>query len=412
MPNPRAPLTLSRRTATPVLTGLLLACILTLGALAACEKKEGKPHGMPPVPASTAKAEARDAPLMLQATGHVEAYNSVSIRPQVTALLEKALFENGQDVAKGALLFSLDQRPFQMSLNQAMANLSGNRAKASQAQRDSARYQNLVGSGAVSRDDFEQKATAATTAGTDAAANLAAAEIARQNLSYCSIYAPFTGRMGQRLKDPGNLAVANQDVLAVINQITPIKVMFSLPEQYLPQVRAYLSMQPLRVKTTALGLPDPEWGVVTMFDNAVDPKTGMVLIESLFENRHKQLWPGQYVNVDLELTMEKGRVVVPARAIMRGPEGTIAFVVKADNTIEVRPVVKGRRIGDDILVDKGLFPGETVVTDGHLGLYPGATIIPAPSPDEKRAREGQPPQAEPKPEPKVEPEQAKPATQG
>ena len=251
---------------------LALLALLALALLPACDRKDQKPHGMPPVPAALAKAEARDAPLMLPATGHVEAMNSVSIRPQVTAQLEKVLFANGQDVEKGQLLFTLDQRPFQMSLNQALANLSGNKAKASQAQRDSARYQNLAGSGAVSRDDFEQKATASTSAGADASANQAAADLARQNLSYCSIFAPFSGRMGQRLKDPGNLAVANQDVLAVINQIAPIKVVFSLPEQYLPQVRAFLAKGQLKVKAMAQGQPDAQWGVVTMFDNAVDEK--------------------------------------------------------------------------------------------------------------------------------------------
>lgn len=367
---------------TPALI-LVLAALLLL--LTACDRKAEQPMGMPPVPATLAKAESRDAPLFIPATGHVQAYNSVSLRPQVTAVLEKVHFANGQEVQKGDLLFTLDQRPFQLALNKALANLSGNRAKASQAQRDSARYQNLAGSGAVSRDDFEQKATTQASTASDATANQAAADIARQDLSYCTIRAPFSGRMGARLKDEGNLAVANQDVLAVINQIEPIRVVFSVPEKYLPAIRERQDAAALRARAAAPGLPGEEWGTVTMYDNTVDQDTGMVNVEARFENRERRLWPGQYVNVDLELALETGRVVVPARAVTRGPDGSLVFVAKADNTVQVRPVTKGRRLGDDVIIEQGLAAGETVVTDGQLGLYPGATVIPATSPDEARA---------------------------
>ena len=312
----------------------------------------------------------------------MKAYNSVSIRPRVTGVLKEIHFIEGDDVQAGQLLFTIDPIPFEQALNQAVADLARDRATAAQARKDYARYKDLVEKKVVSRESYDEKETALATARNMVLADQATVEIARQNLSYTAVVSPINGRTGIRLMDEGNLVVANQDNLVVINQLEPVKVIFSLPENLLPEVRKYAAGNRLKVQAVINGDKNhPEWGVLSLIDNQVNPSTGMINLEAAFPNPDHRLWPGQFVIANLELTVQQDMVKVPSRAVVRGQQGFFVYVVDANNTVQVRPVTKGQRMDETQVLDSGVKAGETVVVDGQLNLYPGARIIPSSDPD-------------------------------
>jgi len=340
-----------------------LICFLVtplLLAVVGCSKK-ARPSGPPPAPVLVGKAEQKSVPVQVTTIGNVEAYNTVSIKSQVNGPVTEIHFQKGQDVKQGELLFTIDPRPF-------VAALKAAQASATKAKDDLERSRKLLRENTISQQEYDDAVAAYDGAE-------AALDMARLNVEYCSIKSPINGRTGDVMVDVGNLVKANDvPILVTINQIEPIYVNFALPEQYLPRVRKYMAEAPLKVQATIPSEPEPEEGVVSFIDNGVDPATGTIRMKATFENQRRRLWPGQFVDVTLTLTEEPNVTVVPSTAIETGQNGQYVFVVKADDTAQMRSVVVGRTVDDITVVEKGVQPGETVVTDGQLRIVPGGKV--------------------------------------
>jgi len=312
----------------------------------------------------------------LKVIGNAEAYSTVSIKSRLAGQLVQVNFQEGQDVKQGELLFVIDPRPYEAALKQAEANLERDKALANKAKADAGRYAELIRKQFVSQQDYDQaKATAESLAAT-VNADSVAVQNARLNLSYCYIKAPITGRTGSLIAHQGNMIKENADsAMLIINQIQPIYVSFALPEQNLAEIRKYMAIEKVPVKAIIAGQENnPEMGVLSFIDNTVDKATGTILCKATFTNEPKRLWPGLFVNVVVQLSSQAGAVLVPSQAIQTSQEGQIVFVVKSDLTVEIRPVEVGRPIDGDVIITKGLTPGERVVTDGQLRLVPGAKV--------------------------------------
>ncbi len=330
----------------------------------------------PAVPVTVDRVVVKDMPLDVGAVGAVEAYSTVSVRAQVTGELREVNFRQGDDVQAGQVLFALDRRPLEAALNQAEANLQRDSAQAANAKVIAERFDDLVERGVGTR---EQRDTARTTAAAlDAVvgANRAAVENAKVQLQYATIRAPISGRTGALMVHAGNLVRANdQAPLVVINQVTPIYVSFGIPETLLPELRRYMAARTLDVEATPPNeAGPPALGRITFVDNQVDQTTGTIRIKATFPNTNRRLWPGQFVNVIVRLASESKAVVVPSVAVQNGPDGQYVFVVKNDQTVEMRPVVVARTAGTETIITQGVTAGDTVVTDGQLRLVPGSRI--------------------------------------
>ena len=353
---------------------LLLCILLLLPLFTGCAKKAEKPKMNMPAPVTVGSVLEKTVPVELRAIGNVEAYATVSIKTQVTGELLKVSFNEGQDVKKGDLLFKIDPRPFDASLKQVEAVLARDIAHAEEARAQSARYTKLIQEGVVSKEQHDQIKTNEDALEAVVRAGRAAVENAKVQLSYCTIYSPIDGRTGDLSVDEGNIVKANDATLVVINQITPIHVSFSLPEHHLADIKQYRAQGTLKITATVPGQEQIEGGVMTFLDNAVDRATGTVRLKGTFENKDRLLWPGQFVNVVLNLTSQPNAIVAPSQAIQTGQEGQYVFVVQPNHTAELRPVTVSRTFNGESVVEKGLRPGETVVTDGQLRLTPGSKV--------------------------------------
>jgi len=359
---------------------------------------------MPAVPVTTAVATQRDLPIQLRAIGNVESFSSIPVKAQVSGELMSIHFTEGQDVKKGELLFEIDRRPYEQALRQAEANLNRDIAQERQAEanlaRDQAqaqnaraqavRYAKLAEDKVVSKEQNDQMKTAATAADESAradqaaidsarAANLAdkaAVETARLNLEYCEIRSPIDGRTGSLQVKVGTLIKAQADTgMVTINQISPTFVTFSVPEDQLAAIRKSVAQGPLPVEAEVPNDPSGRaQGKLSFIDNSVDSATGAIKLKAAFPNQERKLWPGQFVNVVLTVGTDAKATVVPSEAIQTGQQGSYAFIVKADHTVENRIVTVGRTFGRETEVTKGIVPGETVVTDGQLRLIPGFKV--------------------------------------
>jgi multidrug efflux system membrane fusion protein len=342
---------------------------------AACSGEKAKP-APPSVPVLVAKVEEKTVPVELKAIGNAEAYATVAVKARIGGQLVKVNFKEGQDVQQGDLLFVIDPRPYEGALRQAEANLARDRALAHKAAADARRYAELIRKDFVSQQEYDQaRATAESLAATVKADEVAVGN-AKLQLSYCYIHAPISSRTGNLKADLGNLIKADADTpMVILNQIQPIYVSFSVPEQYLPVIKKYMAQGPVKVEAV-IGRDEkhPEEGVLTFINNTVDPATGTILLKATFPNQEKRLWPGLFVNVAVELTNQPGALVVPSQAIQTGQEGQFVFVVTPDLKAEPRPVKVERSLNDEVIVQEGLKPGETVVTEGQLRLVPGAKV--------------------------------------
>lgn len=384
--------------------GLALILIISFHAfLTSCNPQKAETAKIPSVPVTVATAVVKTVPLQLKIIGTVEAYSNISVKAQIGGELMRVHFREGQDVNKGDLLFEIDPRPYQQALNQAQAALARDIAQIRQAQanlaRDVAQAKNgeaqaarsakLVQEGIVSREQNEQvrtsadalqEATHADQAALESAraaanADRAAVEKAKLDLSYCAIRSPIHGRTGNVQLKEGNLIKANSDTpLVVINQITPTHVAFSVPEQKLAGIRRHMAEGQLSVEASLPSGGQPLRGVLTFVDNTADSATGTIRLKATFANKERRLWPGQFVNVLLTLGSDRNVTVVPSEAIQTGQNGQYAFIVKPDHTVENRIVTIGRIADREIIVEKGIQPRETVVTDGQLRLMPGASV--------------------------------------
>jgi multidrug efflux system membrane fusion protein len=328
------------------------------------------------VPVLVATAVQKPIPVQIQAVGNAEAFQTVSVKSQVTGVLNKAHFKEGQNVRKGQLLFTIDFRPFEAVLKQAEANLARDVAQLQNAREQARRYAELVKKQYVSQEQYDQIRTNADAMEATVDADRAAVENAKVQLSYCYIYSPIDGQVGTLLVNEGNLVRVNDAApLVVINQITPINVTFSVPEQHLADISRHMASGTLKVDAR---FPSdegrPEQGHLAFVDNAVDRTTGTIKLKAEFKNSARRLWPGQFINVALTLSTQADAVVIPSEAVQVGQEGQHVFVVKPDKSVEVRPVTVSRTTEGETIIAKGLAAGERVVREGQFLLGPDSRI--------------------------------------
>ena len=334
-----------------------------------------RPQDNTPVPVMVAKVMRSSIPIDLSAIGTGQAYQTVSVESQVAGIVKEVHYKQGQFVRKGDLLVTLDKDPFLAALAQAEAALARDKAQEQLSQVELQRSEKLYKQGIVSPEQYDQALATSTASLATVRADEAAIRTEKIQLSYCSIYAPISGVTGAQLISPGATVKANDlPVLVVINQVSPIYVNFSVPQQYLEPIKRSMARSRLLVRATPPGDADPETGVLTFVNNTVDPATGTIELMATFSNIDHHLWPGQFSNVVLKLGEQQNVLVVPSEAVQAGQQGDYVFVVKPDKTVDVRQVKVGQAANGQMEVLQGLSAGETVVTDGQVRLVPGSKV--------------------------------------
>jgi len=354
---------------------LSIIFILISSMLFSCSGKKQEPPKKGSVPVTAGIAENRSVPIQVKAIGHAEPYSTISIKARIGGELLQVNFTEGHDVNKGQLLFTIDPRTYKTTLESAEANMLRDKALEKKALEDLRRYSELLKDELVSRSQYDLAFANAEAAKAVVSADKSAVENARLQLEYCSIYAPASGRTGDLLVNKGNLIKANDDkAMVVINQIQPIYVTFTVPEKDLPQIKKHMAVGKLKVSAFISAEESiPEEGVLTFIDNAVDTATGMIKLKASFENKNKQLWPGQFVNVVITLAMLSDAIVVPSEALQTGQHGEFVFIIK-DDIAEMRQVTAGVTYENMTVIEKGLALGEQVVTDGQMRIVPGGKV--------------------------------------
>ncbi len=367
--------------------------------------KKGKGGGAGgPAPVVAAKVTEKSVPIEVSAVGNVEAYSTINVVPQISGQLTEIYFHEGDFVRKGQKLFFIDPSQLDAQVAQAEANLARDEALLSQSEanlaKDSAgekyardqavRYAKLFAEGIVSKEQGDQLTSTADSlaqgvradkaAGDSLRAQMRADQAAIRNLkvqlAFTTISSPIDGRTGNLTVKPGNVVNANTSSLMSITQVQPIYATFSVPETHLSAIRRYMAQGKLPVQAAPQdgSTNKPAQGVLTFVDNNVDSATGSIKLKGTFPNTDRQLWPGEYVNVVLRMAVRQNALVVPNQAVQTGQDGTYVYVVKDDQTVEMRPVTAGLRVDQDLVIDKGLEAGETVVTEGQLRLAPGSRV--------------------------------------
>ncbi len=350
-----------------------LALVLVAAILPSCGPSAAPPSGPPLVPVTVGAAKQSDFPIELRVVGSVESPWTVDVRPQVEGALEAIHFREGQDVHAGDLLFTIDQRPYQAALAAAEANLARDRAQAQNAEAEKKRAADLYAQGIVAIDVNDKAAATARALEASVKADEAAIQAAKLRLDYCSIRSPLDGRTGTIMVKVGNLVRAlDTTTLVTIHQMDPIDVRFTVPESRLAEIRKAGTLEVVARRRGEES--DPAKGSLTFVENEVDRATGNVNLKARFKNAERKLWPGQFVDVLMVLSVRKGAVVVPSPAIQDGQQGPFVFVVNKDQTAEVRPVTIGPARNGETLVEKGIEAGETVVVDGQVRLTIGAKV--------------------------------------
>jgi membrane fusion protein, multidrug efflux system len=331
----------------------------------------------PPVPVQTAVAQQLDVPRLIHSVGVVQALRTVAVKSQVDGMIAEIHFREGDEVKAGDMLITLDRRPFENSLRIARADLANVRAESAKAAADLERYQRLDQQDAISKEQFALLGTKAETTRALVQAKEAAVANAELLLSYTQIRAPIAGRTGQLILHEGALVKANDvnQSIVTLNQLTPIATAFAVPERALADIRAALARGDASVTVIdgAAGVSRSD-GRLSFFDNAVDPTTGTITLKATFENADHALWPGQFVQVQTRVGLDRDALVVPSAAVQTGQNAVQVYVVKPDKTIDIRAVKVVRTAGDTTLLGEGVHAGETVVTDGHLRLTPGSKV--------------------------------------
>jgi len=353
------------------LAALLLPALAAAAASCGGNTKAAR-GGPPPVPVNVGQAVQKTVPVSFRSIGHVEPIETVAVRARIGGELQRVWFEEGQFVAAGATLFTIDPRPYQAALAQVEAGLARNQALLVKAEADIARYAGLVKQDYVTKEQYDQITANAAALRASLAADRAAVETARLNVAYCTIAAPLSGRTGALDVKVGNLVKANDQPLVTINQTRPLYVTFTVAGEALPELRARAAGVKVKAMLPQGGASFD--GTLAFIDNAIDARTGTLLLKAAFANQDEGLWPGQFVEVDVVLGEEAGRVVVPASAVQTGQQGTFVYVVTDAGAAEMRPVKVARLDDREAVIAEGLTGGETVVTDGQLRLVPGARV--------------------------------------
>jgi multidrug efflux system membrane fusion protein len=341
--------------------------------------KSGKKGAGGPAPVIVAKVQRKVVPLVIDAIGSVEPIRSTAVRSQLTGVLTKIAIKEGQDVKIGDLLFEIDARPYRNALQSAEADRQRIQVQLEYAQNQVTRYRNLSAGEMVSKEQFQKMQDDARALAAQAQSVESAVANAKLQLEYCSIRAPIAGRTGNIMVHEGDLirtnaATTDSGVLMTINQISPIYVTFGVPQQYLGEISRYRSEGTLKVKAVPPGMGDAgELGELTFLDNTVDATTGTIKLKGTFPNEQGRLWPGQFCRVGITLSTPEV-LTVASSAVQTAQSGQHVFVVKADNTAELRPVVVERSFEADSVIAKGLNEGELVVVDGQLRVVPGKPV--------------------------------------
>ena len=361
-----------------ILPAFILVAVLAAGGFW-YGRQEGNGRKLPakpgPVPVTVAKAELSEMPLLLNTVGRAEAWEGVTLKSRVDGQVQAVRYTEGQAVKKGEVLLQLDPGDFAARVAQAEAVVARDEAQLAKAHADVERHAGLKARGFVSDEKLNEMRTNEMAVAATLKADRAALELARLQLSYTTIRAPFAGVVGARLVFPGSAVKTNDTALAVVNRVDPLYVTFSVPERHLSRLRQSLAQGPLTVQLSVPGSKSEELhGKVRFIDNAVDPATGTIVMKAVFDNPRGQLTPGQFINVSTTLERLADAVLVPNEAVQQGANGNFLYVAKTDDTVEMRKIEVLASHQGKSAIGQGLAVGETVVTDGQLRLTPGAAI--------------------------------------
>ena len=361
-----------------LLRGIAIFPLVLIGLtvlVCGCAKQQAAAPARPAIPVVIGKVTQKSMPVQLIAVGNVEAISTVAIKAQVAGELQEVHFKEGDFVRQNQVLLTIDPRPYQASLAQAQAALARDKAVAANNRVQAERYKKLLDEGIMPATQVDSFVSAADASDAVVTSDEAAIKAAELNLEYCTITSPLDGRTGAVMLKQGNLVKVADVPIVVINQVNPIYVNFTVPQQYWPSIKERMAQGTLRVSATIPQDSGPViQGTLTFADNAVDATTGTIHLRATFENGQNRLWPGLFVNTVLTLSEQLSATVVPAQAITAAQNGSIVYVVKSNNTVEQRTVVSDRNVDNEAVITSGLQPGETVVVDGQVNLTPGAKI--------------------------------------
>ena len=331
-----------------------------------------------PVPVTVVPVVKQNVPVYLTALGTVQALNTVTVNPQVAGQLLSLDFVEGQPVTKGQVLARIDPRTYQAAYDQAVSHQRQDEAQLATARSNLARSGDLAAKGYISRQDLDTLRNTVNQLQATVAADAASVRDSKVQLDYTRVLSPIDGLAGIRGVDPGNV-VSTSTALVTLTQLHPINIMFSLPEQSLEVVRKAVQADPAALQVSALDKTDAHpiatGGVLRVIDNQIDASSGTFRLKSEFPNAGNELWPGQFVNVQLLVKTVDGGLVIPAQAVGRGPDGDYVYQVQPDNTVKMQPVVIAGEVGDShVMIGSGLKAGEQVVTEGQFRLKPGSKV--------------------------------------
>jgi membrane fusion protein, multidrug efflux system len=358
---------------------ILTSAALGAGLCAACgcnrQEAQAAPT-MPPPLVTTSVARAQDVPVYLDEIGKCTARESVTVTPQVAGIITERHFEDGADLTKGQLLFTIDPRPFKAQLDAAKAQLAQSKAAEQFAKLELDRYAAVANTRAISKSDYDTKQNAYDVAAAMVAVAQAAVESATLNLGYCQIRSPIAGRAGARLVDAGNVVKSNEGALVLIQRLDPIYADFTVTERDLPNVQREMAKGTLKtlVRLPGDAVTDSRTGDLAFLDNAVQDGTGTVKLRATVSNADHHFWPGQFVDVKLILSTLQDAVLIPGEAAQISQQGPFVYVVRANNTADLRPVILGQRQGTDIVVTRGVSRAERVIVTGQLAVQPNGPI--------------------------------------
>src|SRR3984885_5691229 len=368
---PRASLSL-------VLAIALGVCAVSSGCTGADKQQQAQAAAPHAVSVAIAKVEQQDMPVYLVVLGSVTAFYTANIKSRVDGQIMRVNFQEGQVVKEGDLLIVIDPRPFQVQLEQMQAQLFKDQATLRDARLNLQRFTTLIPSGSIAQQQVDTQQSLVDQLDGQVRTDQAQIDNAKLQIVYCNITAPFTGRVGLRQVDPGNIVhAADTNPILILTQLQPIAGIFTLPEDELPTVALHMKNSTLAVEAYSRdNVTKLATGKLQTIDNQIDPTTGTAKLKAVFDNKDNQLWPNQFVNANLLLETRKNSTVLPAAALLRGPQGTFVYLVKPDKTVEARNVTISLTQGNITVGTAGLSPGDTVVTDGQDKLQTGSSIEP------------------------------------